>query len=293
MEKHYDVLIIGGGPAGLAAAVYAARSGATTAVVEALTAGGVAAATPMIENYPGFASISGYELAQKMAEQAAGCGAQFLYAKAEKIEDGEEKKVLLSSGETVRCTALVLALGNEPKKLGVPDEASWLGGGLSYCATCDGNFFRGKTVAVAGAGYYADEAVAYLRPLAAKLYRIHTKSIPQSEGVVCLENTRVVRFEGKPLRALQLETAGKEHELAVDGLFVELGYTPAVGLIRGLVETDSAGYVVCDEQMRTSAEGIFAAGDARSKPLRQIVTAVSDGAVAGQFAAAFARKRMR
>ena len=151
-EQIYDVVIAGGGPAGLSAAVYAARSGVRTVVLEALVTGGVAAATPTVENYPGFTGGAGFELSQIMTTQAEQAGAEIRYGKAEKIEDGEIKKITLSSGETLFAHALVLALGNEPRKLGVAGENELLGAGLSYCATCDGNFFRGKTVAVVGGG---------------------------------------------------------------------------------------------------------------------------------------------
>ncbi len=290
MEKSFDVGIVGGGPAGLSAAIYAARSGVTVAVIEALYTGGVASTTPTVENYPGFASIDGFTLAQKMHEHAQACGAQIVYAKAEKIEDGEKKRVMLSSGETLVCGALVLALGNEPRKLGVAGEAALLGAGVSYCATCDGNFFRGRRVAVAGGGTNAVSAAEYLVPLAEKVYMIHGGKIPDVEGTEKMEHTEIIALSGNPLQSLTLSCAGKTRDLGVDGLFVSLGYKPAVELVRELVRTDEYGYILCDEKMQTSKEGIFAAGDARSKPLRQIVTAASDGAIAGQFAAVYARR---
>ncbi len=290
-EQIYDVVIAGGGPAGLSAAVYAARSGVRTVVLEALVTGGVAAATPTVENYPGFTGGAGFELSQIMTTQAEQAGAEIRYGKAEKIEDGEIKKITLSSGETLFAHALVLALGNEPRKLGVAGENELLGAGLSYCATCDGNFFRGKTVAVVGGGEHAAADAAYLAPLAKKVYRLHRGKLPPSAEAECLENVQIQSLIGRPLQAVTLFDGAQTRTLQIDGLFVSLGYTPAVGLIKGLVETDEAGYILCDEQMRTSREGIFAAGDARKKPLRQIVTAAADGAIAGQFAAVYARRR--
>lgn len=290
MEKMFDVVIVGGGPAGLSAAVYAARSGVTVAVAEALTTGGVAATTPVIENYPGYESVSGFDLAQKMAEQAQRCGAEIVYGNVTKIEDGACKKVTLSSGDVLTGKALVLAMGNVPRKLGVPREDELLGAGVSYCATCDGNFFRNKTVAVAGGGRLARASVEYLLPLAKKVYWIADTALPDAAGAEKIEKAKIVALHGMPLQSVTLLKGDKERELAVDGLFVSLGYVPAVGLVRDLVATDAAGYIVCDEQMRTNREGIFAAGDARSKPLRQIVTAAADGAIAGQFAAVYAKK---
>lgn len=275
----YDVIIIGGGPAGLAASIYAARAGASVLVLEELSLGGVAAATPVIENYPGFESISGYELADKMSAQAAKCGASVYYGKAEKIEDGEIKKVTLAGGEILSCRALVLALGSSPRKLGVEGEADMLGMGLSYCATCDGNFFRGKKVIVAGKGTHAKSAAEYLAPIASEV------------TVIDPELTPVVKFNGKPLESVTVRDSGVERDIECSGLFVSLGYAPNVSLAEKLVRTDPHGYIICDEKMSTSLAGIFAAGDIVKKPLRQIATAVSDGAIAGQFAAAYARAK--
>lgn len=288
--EQYDVIILGGGPAGLSAAIYAARSGVRTAVAEALLPGGVAAVTPYIENYPGFGKISGAELAQKMHEHAESCGAEFVYGKAVRIQNGPVKKVTLDSGEELCCSALVLALGNEPRKLGIAGEAELTGAGVSYCATCDGNFFRGKRVAVAGGGSAALAAAEYLLPLAASVLRVHSGALPDLPGTEKIENAQITRLQGNPLQAVDIKTADGARTVPVDGLFVSLGYVPAAELVRHLVQTDEAGYIVCDERMQTDQEGIFAAGDARRKPLRQIVTAAADGAVAGQYAAVYAKK---
>lgn len=284
-------MVLGAGPAGLSAAVYAARSGAVTAVAEAYAPGGLVTGTPRIENYLGYEDIAGYDLAEKMRAHAERAGATFLYGKAEKIEDGERKTVTLSGGDRLFARALVLAMGNEPRKLGLANEDELLGAGLSYCATCDGNFFRGKTTVVAGGGSHATAAAQYLVPLCKKVYVVHEKRLPDIEGTEKIENARILSLDGKPLRAITLDCGGQTRTLETDGLFVSLGYTPSVRLVRDLVQTDESGYVVCDEYMRTSREGIFAAGDVRKKPLRQIVTAAADGAIAGQFAAVYARKK--
>ncbi len=290
MEKDYDVIIAGGGPAGLAAAIYAARSGARTVVLEGLAVGGVAAATPLIENYPGFESISGFELSQKMEAQAIRCGAEIKYAKIEKLSDGEFKSAELSTGEVLRAPALVLATGSEPRKLGLEGESELLGAGLSYCATCDGNFFRGKTVAVVGGGSHAASSAEYLVPIAKKVYRIYSGKLEEANGTENIENARITALFGNPLSSVTLSVNSEKRELALDGLFVALGYTPASDLAKGLVACDEHGYIICDERMQTDKNGIFAAGDAVKKPLRQIVTAVSDGAIAGQFAAVYAKR---
>ncbi len=290
MENDYDVIIAGGGPAGLAAAIYSARSGVRTVVLESLAVGGVAAATPVIENYPGFESISGFELSQRMEAQAVFCGAEIKYARAEKIEDGEIKRVALSTGEVLRAPALVLATGSEPRKLGLGGEKELLGAGLSYCATCDGNFFRGKTVAVVGGGSHAAASAEYLAPIAKKVYRIHSGKLAVADGVENIENARIQALEGNPLTGVKLALPNGERTLELNGLFVALGYTPASELIKGLVATDGNGYIICDEKMQTNKNGIFAAGDSVKKSLRQIATAVSDGAIAGQFAAVYAKR---
>lgn len=291
MEEMYDVIIVGGGPAGLSAAVYAARSGASVAVVEQLCMGGLAATTPSIENYLGFAHISGMELAQNMQAHAERSGALFVYDSVEKIEDGERKRIVLQSGRVLYARAVVIATGSVPRRLEIENEQDYLGAGLSYCATCDGNFFRGKTVAVVGGGSYALHSAEYLAPICAKVYRIHSGALPKKEGMENIENARVVALHGMPLSSVTLSVNGAEKSLAVDGLFVCLGHKPATELVRGFVQTDANGYVLCDEKMATSRQGVFAAGDIRVKSLRQIATAVSDGAIAGQFAAVYARKK--
>ena len=290
-ERFYDVVIIGGGVAGLSAAIYSARGGAHVAVVEEFAAGGTASTVPEVENYLGFARISGYELSEKAAAQAKSFGAEFIYARALSIEDGKVKRVKTTAGE-LTASALVLALGSSPRKLGIDGEGEFLGKGLSYCATCDGNFFRGKRVAVYGAGNHAVKAANYLLPIAGKVYMLGER-LPSVEGATAEVCTRITRLIGSPLEAVEYETPDGTRKLSLDGLFVELGHAPATDIIKGIVETDQSGYIKCDEYMRTSACGIFAAGDARVTPLRQIVTAAADGAIAGQYAAAYAKKRSR
>ena len=284
--ENYEVLIIGGGPAGLSAAVYAARSGASTCVIDA-GVGGAASNTPQIENYPGAGEISGYELVARFKEDATRAGATLLAGEVVKIEDGG-KKVVLKSGQEISCRALVLAFGSRPKPLGLPGEENYLGAGLSYCATCDGNFFKGKTVAVVGNNAHAKRDAAYLTGMAEKVFLIGAKATV--EGVETIDG-RVTALKSMPLQSVTVRfDDGREETLPLDGLFVSMGYEPSgKALYAPLVQTNAQGYIVCDAKMQTSVQGVFAAGDIVDKPLRQVVCAASDGAIAGQFAAVYAR----
>ena len=283
----YEVLIIGGGPAGLSAAVYAARSGASTCVIDA-GVGGAASNTPAIENYPALGAIGGYELVARFREDAERCGASLITGEAVKIEDGG-RRVVLKSGQVLSCRALVLAFGSRPRPLGIENERSYLGAGLSYCATCDGNFFKGKTVAVVGNTAHAKRDAAYLTALAKKVFWIGANGT--AEGVEVIDGT-VTALCGMPLSGVTVQAQdGRVRELPLDGLFVAKGYEPSGrALYTPLVQTNAQGYILCNARMETSVSGIFAAGDIVDKPLRQIVTAASDGAIAGQFAAAYARQ---
>lgn len=288
-SKFYDVIIIGGGAAGLSAAVYAARGNATVAVIEELVVGGVITQLPMVENYPGAGKVSGYELAQSMEADARSFGTEIIYGRAVNIyDDGEIKRVLLSDGTELKSGALILATGNKPRQLNIEREDELLGRGVSYCATCDGNFFKGKKVAVVG-GKTAESAARYLLPIASKVYRIHSGSLPDMDGIENIPGTKVIALGGDPLKEITLSGDGGERKLGVDGLFVCLGYEPSLELVRGFVDTDEQGYILCDERMQTTREGVFAAGDAVRKSVRQIVTAAADGAVAGLFASVYAK----
>lgn len=288
-KKYYEVVIIGGGAAGLSAAIYAARGNSTVAVVEDLAPGGVLTQLPEVENYPGLGKISGYELAQKMENDARSFGAEIIYGRAVNIFDGEPKRVIMRDGSELEAGAVILATGNKPRKLGLEGEDELLGRGVSYCATCDGNFFRGKKVAVAG-GKTAEAAAKYLLPIASAVYRVHGGSLPDIDGVKNFPDTKIVALHGDPLRSVTLKSGEGESELEADGLFVCLGYEPSLELVRGFVDTDEQGYIVCDERMQTTREGVFAAGDAVHKVVRQIVTAAADGAVAGLFASVYAKR---
>lgn len=299
MDKVYDVVVVGGGPGGYTAALYCVRAGLSTLVLESLVPGGQLATTSRVENYPGFdEGIDGFELAQRMQKGAERFGAETRFVQVEGLElDGPVKRIRLSDGLT-EARAVILATGAAPRELGLPAEQRLRGKGVSYCATCDGNFYKGRTVAVAGGGNSAAEEALVLSKLCQRVYIVHrrdtmraTKSylrpLEQADNILFLWNRVITDLEGKDrltgLRLRDVKT-GESSSLAVDGLFVAIGRIPSTGLCRGLLDLDEAGYVLADETTRTSLPGVFAVGDMRAKPLRQIITAAADGAVAAKFA---------
>ena len=300
-SKPYDLLILGGGCAGLTAAIYAGRAGLITAVVEKQMPGGQAALTGEVANYPGFKSISGAELSALMAEQAKAFGAELVSAEATGLElGGQSKRLLLADGGGLTGRAVILACGANPKKLGFPGENEFFGRGVSYCATCDGFFFKDKEVLVIGGGYSAAEEALYLTRFAKKISiavrgerfrcaRTLAGRVLNHPKIETLFHTEIVEAHGGEALAgarLKNNHSGKEFDFPVSGqgggigIFVFVGYQPSTALLRGHVELDAEGYVPTNERMETGVPGVFAAGDLRSKHLRQLVTAASDGAVA-------------
>lgn len=299
MENNvYDLVIVGGGPAGFTAALYGARAGRSVLVLEKMAPGGQMAMTENIENYPGFDRIDGLTLAEKMKSAAEAAGAHTRMAEVTAMQlEGTKKTVTTTEGD-VTARAVVLAMGAVPRTLGVTEEEEMRGRGVSYCATCDGNFFRGKTVAVVGGGNSAAEDALYLSKLCKQVYVIHRRDtlrasrteasrLEQAENISFLWNKQVMALQhdfkltGVTLRDTQ---TGEESDLACDGLFVAIGRRPDTTLVQDRLACTPEGYLVADETTRTSIPGVFAAGDVRQKPLRQIVTAAADGAVAAHFA---------
>ena len=291
----YEILIVGGGPAGYTAALYAARSGRKTAVVEKLSPGGQMATTSVIDNYPGFPEgVDGFELGEKMEQQARRYGAETIYAEADLAA---VPKVFHTSDGDLTADAVILATGAYPRELGLPGEGELRGRGIAYCAACDGMMYRGKVVAVNGGGNTAVEDALYLAKLCKKVYLIHRRDSLRASAVYhkalkdaggeIIWNSRVteLRKENR-LTGIQLENVvtGEKSELACDGLFVAVGRVPDTGLFAGQVELDKAGYLTADETCRTSVPGVFAAGDVRTKALRQVITAATDGANAAHWA---------
>ena len=295
MERLYDMIVIGGGPAGYTAALYAARSGLSVLVLEKLSAGGQMALTEQIDNYPGFEDgIDGFTLGEKMQQSAERFGAVTELAEVYKADLSGKLKTLETSEGVFQGRTVVIATGASPRPLGVPDEDTLTGKGVHYCAACDGAFYRGKTVAVVGGGNSAAADALTLSRIAQKVYLIHRRDSLRATKVyhqplldapnveLCWNSTVAALLHGEHLTGLRLRNTetGTERELACDGVFVSVGRFPATALFREELTLDDAGYIAADESTRTSLPGVFAAGDVRTKVLRQVVTAVSDGAMA-------------
>lgn len=295
----YDIIIIGGGPAGYTSALYASRAGFNTLVIERMSAGGQLALTDVVDNYPGFdEGIDGFTLGMKMQSSAERFGAVTEYAEVTSLDlKGKIKKVITDSGE-FEAKAMIIATGANPRELNLPREKELLGKGVHYCAHCDGRFYRDKTVAVIGGGNSAVSDALYLSRLAKKVYLIHRRDtlratkiyhepLKSAENIEFIPDSVVTeilgeqRVSGAKLKNLK---SGKETEIPCDGIFVSIGRRPATELLNNILDLDEYGYIIADESTKTNIEGVFAVGDVRQKALRQIVTAVSDGATAVHFA---------
>lgn len=284
----HDILIIGAGPAGLTAAMYAARAGRDVVVIEKTMAGGQVSLTNVMENYPGFVDgIGGPELATAMAEQAIGAGAQIVYDGALEIDCAQKR--VRTQGGWHDARRIILAMGAFPRTLGVAGEARLIGRGISFCATCDGALHRAKRVAVVGGGNAAAEEALYLAGIGCDVLLVHrrdslraeqalTRRVLQNDRITIAWNSQITAFLGEDrLEAIELNEQRQE---AVSAAFIAIGRLPATALVQGQVALDAGGFVVAGESCATNIPGVYAAGDIRTKALRQVVTAVADGAVA-------------
>ena len=294
MEKIYDVAILGAGPGGLTAGIYAKRAGLDVVIIEKGAVGGAVATTYEVANYPGFISISGAELSQKMFEHAQSLNIDFVWDEVKKVVPEGEEKVVECYKQTIKARVLILGFGASVRKLGLSTERQYVGKGISYCATCDGVLFKDKTVAIVGGGNTALEDCFYLSNQAKKVYLIHRrdefrgeeiliKQIKEKENIELVLNSTVTELFGDTnLNGIEVtnKVTGEKTKIDLDGLFVCIGRGPDTEMVAGDLKLSESGYIVTDDCMRTNFEGVFAIGDIRQTPLRQIVTACSDGAIA-------------
>ena len=290
----YDLIIIGGGPAGLTAGLYASRAKLKTLLIEKKAAGGQIATTEHIENYPGFAQGSGQELVKIMEEQAAKFGTEFLAAGATAVDFSAQEKIITTDRGEFRAPAVIVATGCSARRLEVPGEKEFIGRGVSFCATCDGAFYEDLPVAVVGGGDAAVEEALYLTRFAEKVYLVHRRDALRATKIVqerAFNNPKIEFVWNSVVEELQgdelLERVvvrnvkdGRKTEIAVNGIFIYIGFLPNTGFLAGQIRLNESGYIVTDDWMETSVQGVFAAGDCRAKLLRQVVTATSDGATA-------------
>ncbi len=301
----YDVIIIGGGPGGYCAALYAARANLSTLVIEKFAPGGQMATTEIVENYPGFVEgINGFELGMQMKKGAERFGVKTKLAEVKRVELETNPKRIHTAKDVFEAKTVILALGAYPRELGLSNERAFRGRGVSYCATCDGMFYKDKTVVIVGGGNTAVADALFLAKICKKVYLVHRRNelrasktylevLERTENIEFVWNSEVTEILADEFVTGVKVTNRKEDSvraISCDGIFVAIGNTPNTELIRGQVELDDAGYVPADETTRTNLPGVFVVGDMRNKPLRQIVTAVADGAVAAKYAEEFIQK---
>ncbi|WP_214777970.1 thioredoxin-disulfide reductase [Exiguobacterium sp. s22] len=298
-EKIYDVIIIGAGPAGMTAALYASRANLSTLMIERGIPGGQMANTEDIENYPGYDSILGPDLSQKMFDHSKAFGAEYAYGDVQRISDETEYKIVHAHNRDYKARAIILASGAQYKKIGVPGEEELGGRGVSYCAVCDGAFFKGKELFVIGGGDSAVEEGVFLTRFADKVTIVHRRDELRAQKILqkrAFDNEKIdfiwnhtlkeiTEKDGKVGGARLVSTVdGTETDYEIDGVFIYIGMNPITGFVQDLGITNEQGYIVTNEAMETNIPGIFAAGDVREKTLRQVVTATNDGSIAAQNA---------
>lgn len=290
----FDTLILGGGPAGLSAAIYAARGACTTAIIDTSMLGGQPTNYLELENYPGFGLIDGFDLMEKFEQHVDKFGvAKFPMQEIESIDLTSKIKTVITKEATFKAKTIIIATGAQPKKMGVPGEKEFTGRGVSYCAVCDGAFYKDKTVAVVGGGNAAVEEAMYLTKFANKVYIIHRRDSLRADKIVqerAFKNEKIeFIWDTIPKEVLGKNTVdtlvienvktNKVSNLQVDGVFPYIGYNANAECFKGQVKQDEAGFIVTNETMQTSVDGVFAVGDVRTTPLRQVITAAADGAV--------------
>lgn len=298
----YDIIVIGGGPAGLTAAIYACRAGRTVLVIEKNAFGGQITWSPKVENFPAALSISGTELGDRLLEQAMAQGAEVELEEVASISGDKVKTVTTLSGETYRCRAVIIATGAKPRMLGLPHEEELVGNGVCFCAVCDGAFYKDRTVAVYGGGNSALQDALLLSEKCAKVCLIHRRdsfraearlveALRRKSNVEFVLNAQITELLGdEELKGVVVEQDGEHREIALEGLFVAIGHSPDLSPFEQFLRLDKQGYADYGEDCRTESEGVFVAGDCRSKGVRQLTTAVADGASAALAACEYLDK---
>lgn len=302
MEHIYDMIIIGGGPAGYSAALYAARAGLDSVLLEKMSAGGQMALMGDIENYPGFEEgIDGFSLGMKMQQNAERFGAKTEYSEVVSVDFSDKIKRIQTTDGDYLAKTVVIASGANPRELGIDGENKLIGKGVHYCAHCDGRFYKDKTVVVVGGGNSAAADALYLSRLAKKVYLVHRRDslratkiyhepLTKAENIEFVWNSTVSEFiANEKVQGIKVKNKNTEktNDIICDGIFISIGRKPATDFLKDMVNLDKNGYIIADESTKTNIEGVFAAGDIRTKALRQVVTAVADGAVAVHYAEEF------
>ena len=289
----YDIIIIGAGPAGMTASIYARRALKKVLVLEAVSYGGQIINTLDIENYPVESHISGFDFSTKLYNQAVELGAEFIFEKCIKVDKNDSSFEVFTTSSKYQCKSLIIATGADNRKLGLDKEVEFIGKGLSYCATCDGTFYKKRDVAVVGGGNTALEDALYLSNICNKVYLIHRRAefrgdisvvekIKSKNNIEIIYNSNVSKLIGdERLNAIEISNLdGSKKEISVSGLFVAIGKIPENENFKDIIKVDDNGYIIAGEDCHTNIDGIFVAGDNRTKMLRQLVTATSDGAIA-------------
>lgn len=292
-----DIIIIGGGPAGLTAAIYASRAGRDVLLFEEKGYGGQISKSHKVENYPGLREVSGFELSMNLREQAASFGAELKEGRVSRVKE-ENDCYIVSADKEYKARAVIFALGTTPKKSGLENEDSLIGRGLSYCASCDGNFFRGRAVMVVGGGNTAVQDALYLSDICSRVYLLHrrdsfraerrlTEKLKEKENIILVLDSVLLSAQASPvLKSVTVENKNtkKTEEIEVNGLFLAIGQSPLTQDFKDILPLDSYGYVIADESCRIK-KGLYVCGDCRQKEIRQLTTAAADGTVAGTKAA--------
>lgn len=291
-DNMYDIIIVGAGPAGMTAGIYALRANKKVLILEAKSYGGQIVNAYKVENYPGISNVSGFDIATNMYNQVKNLGCDIKFETVIRVEKG---KVITNKNE-YECKAIILCTGAENRKLNIEDEAKFIGKGISYCATCDGNFYRDKVVGVVGGGNTALEDALYLASIAHKVYLIHRRDsfrgenkyleeIKKLDNVEVIYNSNVVKLIGDDfLTGIEIDYNGSFRKINLDGLFIAIGQEPKNKIFSNIIDVDDNGYIVSSDGVHTSCDKIYVAGDARVKELRQLTTAVSDGSIAASVA---------